>query len=104
MSGHFNKAVTGPQPQNTGIQGLDGHIDRTIGQSSAQGWDVAEQRKRAKEAVMHDYGVTGKDLGKNPDGSYGVIGRDRRAIHERSQKIHQAAGEWRHKNKKTVAK
>ena len=100
VSGHFNKAVSGPQPQNTGIQGLDAHIDRTIGQSSAQGWDAAEQRRRDKLQVMSDYGVTGRDLTKNPDGSYGVLGRKERAIHERSQKIHQAAGEWRNRQKK----
>jgi len=95
VAGHFNKNVDGPGPQNTGIHDLDTHIDRVIGQSSRQGWDVAEGRKRQKEEVMAAEGVTGKDLSKRPDGSYGVLKPEERAVHDRAQKIHEKAGEWK---------
>ncbi len=93
VSGHFTHEVSGPGPQNLGIQGIDAHIDRVIGQSSKQGWDVAEGRKRQKQEVMADTGASGRDLSKNPDGSYSVLKPAERAVHERAQKIHQAAGE-----------
>ena len=94
VSGQFKKEVTGAGPQNTGIHDLDTHIDRVIGQSSAQGWDVAEGRKREKEAVMASTGAAGDDLSKNPDGSYRVMSPAEKAAHKRSQKIHEKAGEW----------
>lgn len=97
VSGQFTKSVTGPMPQNTGIHDLDTHIDRVIGQSSAQGWDVAEARKRQKEEVMASAGVDGHQLSRQPDGSYGVLRPEERAVHERAQKIHQKAGEWKRK-------
>jgi putative FmdB family regulatory protein len=93
VHGHFKKEVTGPVPQNTGIHDLDTKIDRVIGQSSHQGWEVAEGRKRMKQEVMHREGVTGHDLSKNLDGSYRVLKPEERGLHERSQAIHQAAGE-----------
>jgi putative FmdB family regulatory protein len=95
VSGHFSKTVDGPGPQNTGITGLDAHIDRVIGQSSKQGWDVAEGRKREKEEVMADTGATGHDLSKNLDGSYRVLKPEEKAAHKRSQAIHEKAGDWR---------
>ena len=97
ISGQFKKDVDGPQPQNTGIHDLDTHIDRVIGQSAKQGWDVAEGRKREKEAVLEGTGATGHDLSKNPDGSYRVMSTGESAAHARSQKIHDAAGEWQRK-------
>lgn len=97
VAGHFKKNVTGPVPQNTGIHDLDTHIDRVIGQSSKQGWDVAEERKRQKEDVMASHGVTGDYLSKNPDGSYRVLTEVEKAAHDRSQAIHGAAMSWRKK-------
>lgn len=92
VQGHFRKDVTGPMPQNTGIQGLDAHIDRTIGQSAKQGWDVAERRVADKKQVLAaNPGATGYDLSKQPDGSYRVLEPEERAVHERSQAIHGAA-------------
>jgi len=85
--------VTSSGPQNTGIAGLDAHIDRTIGQSAKQGWDVAEERRRKKQAVLDASGANGHDLSKMPDGDYRVMSPEERGVHERSQKIHQAAGE-----------
>lgn len=96
VQGHFSKDVTGPGPQNTGIQGLDAHIDRVIGQSAKQGWDAAEARVQDKRQVLADNpGVTGHDLSKNPDGSYRVLSSEERAAHERSQAIHGAAMDWK---------
>lgn len=92
VQGHFNKTVSGPVPQNTGIHDLDTHIDRVIGQSAKQGWDVAEARVRDKHGVLADNpGATGHDLSRNPDGTYRVLSAEERAAHERSQKIHGTA-------------
>ena len=95
VAGHFTKEVSGPGPQNSGIQGLDAHIDRVIGQSSKQGWDVTERRVRDKQAVMAETGASGADLSKNPDGSYRVLSPEEKAAHARSQAIHEKAGNWR---------
>lgn len=92
VQGHFSKEVTGPGPQNTGIQGLDAHIDRVIGQSAKQGWDAAEARVKDKRQVLaSNPGATGHDLSKQPDGSYRVLTPDERGVHERSQAIHGTA-------------
>lgn len=92
VQGHFNHEVTGPMPQNTGIAGLDAHIDRVIGQSAKQGRDVIDQRVREKQQVLaNNPGATGHDLSRNPDGSYRVLKPKERGVHERSQKIHGAA-------------
>jgi len=100
VSGHFKKDVTGPVPQNTGIAGLDSHIDRVIGQSAAQGREVIHERVQDKQQVLDDNpGSTGHDLSKNADGSYRVLGSDERAAHERSQAIHSGQADWRKKLK-----
>jgi len=99
VQGHFRKDVTGPQPQNTGIQGLDAHIDRTIGQSAKQGWDVAERRVADKKQVLAaNPGATGQDLSKQPDGSYRVLAPEERGVHDRSQAIHGAAMDLAQRN------
>ena len=95
VQGHFNKEVTGAGPQNTGIQGLDAHIDRTIGASAKQGWDVAEGRKRDKLDLLSGTGASGHDLSRNVDGSYRIMKPDERAVHDRNQAIQTAAGAWR---------
>ena len=94
VSGHFNKEVSGAGPQNTGIHDLDTHIDRVIGQSARQGWDVAEGRKRAKEDMISG-GVDPKLIRKNPDGTYGEMKPEEKEVHNRVLKIHEKAGEWR---------
>lgn len=100
VAGHFTKEVSGPVPQNTGIHDLDTHIDRVIGQSSAQGWKVAQKRKQVKEEVIHSTGASGKDLSRNPDGSYRVLSPQERSIHQRGQAIHSAAGDWRRRQRR----
>jgi len=96
VQGHFKKDVTGPVPQNTGIHDLDAHIDRVIGQSAKQGWDVAENRLREKQEVLGGTpGASGQDLSRNPDGSYRVMKPEERGVHERGLGIHRAAMTWR---------
>jgi putative FmdB family regulatory protein len=95
VSGHFKKEVTGPMPQNTGIHDLDTHVDRVIGQHAAQGWDVARARRAVKEQVMDANGVPGEQLSRNLDGSYRAMAPEEKAIHKRSQIIHQKASQWR---------
>lgn len=94
VSGHFSKDVSGPSPQNTGIHDLDTHIDRVIGQSARQGWGVAAERVRDKQALVAD-GVDPKLIRKNPDGSYGEMRPEEKAVHERALQIHERAGAWR---------
>ena len=92
VHGHFNHEVTGPGPQNSGIQGLDAHIDRVIGQSAKQGRDVINQRVHDKRQILaNNPGLQGKDLSKNLDGSYRVLKPEERDVHDRSQNIHKTA-------------
>lgn len=92
VQGHFNHDVTGPGPQNTGIQGLDAHIDRVIGQSAKQGREIIDQRVREKKEILaNNPGVSGHDLSRNPDGSYRVLTPEERGVHDRSQAIHETA-------------
>lgn len=93
----WNKEVTGPLPQNTGIHDLDTHIDRVIGQSAVQGWDVAQRRVRLKRQVMSQTGATGHDLSRNPDGSYRVLSESERAVHDRANQINKLAMDHRKK-------
>lgn len=88
----WKKEVTGPTPQNTGVHDLDTHIDRVIGQSAAQGWNVAERRVSLKRQVLvNEPGATGHDLSRNPDGSYRVLSPEERAVHERANTINSLA-------------
>jgi hypothetical protein len=88
----FNQTVTGPVPQNTGISQLDAHIDRVIGESAKQGWEVQNQRLVDKrEVIKNNPGVTGYDLSKNPDGSYKVLKPEERGVHERANAINSLA-------------
>lgn len=88
VTGAFNQVVTGPVPQNTGVHDLDTHIDRVIGQSSKQGWEVAQQRVATKRQVLdHHPETSGKALSRNPDGTYRVMTPDEFGVHERAQAI-----------------
>lgn len=92
VQGHFTHQVTGPVPQNTGIHDLDTHIDRVIGQSARQGYEVIHQRVQDKKEVLaSNPGASGHDLSRNPDGSYRVLKPEERGVHERSQNIHSTA-------------
>lgn len=70
IEGHFNKEVTGPGPQNTGIHDLDTHIDRVIGQSADQNRAVMEARSKEKRELLHRNGWDPKRMARLPDGTY----------------------------------
>jgi putative FmdB family regulatory protein len=93
VNGVFHQEISnGPVPQNTGISQLDAHIDRVIGQSAQQGWEVHNQRLSDKRQILRENpNVTGFDLSKNPDGSYKVLKPEERAIHERANTINSLA-------------
>jgi len=99
VSGQFKKEVTGPGPQNTGVHDLDTHIDRVIGQHAEQGWKVAQGRYEMKKQVMAAQGVDGNHIRKNPDGSYGVIKPEEKAVHKRALEIQEKAHEWQKSNR-----
>lgn len=89
VTGSFNHAVEGlPVPQNTGIQQLDAHIDRVIGQSAKKGWEVIDQRYQAKKQVLdHHPEATGHDLSRNPDGSYRVLPASEKELRQRVEAV-----------------
>lgn len=87
VDGFFNKEVTGPVPQNTGISQLDVHIDRVIGTHARQGWETHNQRVSEKSKIQ----VGGQPLSKNPDGSYRVMKPEEQAVQERALTIHKMA-------------
>jgi len=92
VSGHFNKDVTGPVPQNTGIHSLDAHIDRVIGKSAAQGWDVQERRVADKKEVLRNNpDADGHDLSEEPDGSWKVLSKKERGFQDRALAINSKA-------------
>lgn len=91
VSGHFNKSVTGPVPQNTGISQLDAHIDRTIGTSAKQGWDEHNRRVQEKRKILSRPENKGTTLSRNPDGSYRPLTLEERKVQARALNIHEAA-------------
>ena len=91
VEGFFDKKVTGPGPQNTGLSQLDAHIDRTIGAHAKQGWDAQLKRLQDKRKVMAKTGASGEKLSKNLDGSYRVLDENEHGVHDRALKIHNLA-------------
>ena len=92
VQGVIQQEVTGPTPQNTGVSQIDTHIDRVIGQSAHQGWDVVGRRVEEKRQVLRrNPGTDGRTLSRNPDGSYSVLPPDERGIHERANVINSLA-------------
>jgi putative FmdB family regulatory protein len=92
VKGVFNKDVTGPVPQNTGIHSLDAHIDRVIGKSAAQGWATHENRVADKREVLRQNPeATGHDLTQRPDGSWGTLSKEERGFQDRALAINSAA-------------
>jgi putative FmdB family regulatory protein len=92
VAGVFNKDVTGPVPQNTGLASLDAHIDRVIGVSAKRGWDEHEKRLRLKKRVLDgNPGASPEALSRNPDGSYRPLSPDERGVHERANAINSLA-------------
>ena len=91
VQGVFNQPVTGPVPQNTGVSQVDANIDRAIGRSAREGWQVQEQRTAEKRVIAEESGARGPDLSRNPDGSYRVLPKEERAIHARAVTINHLA-------------
>lgn len=101
IQGHFNKQVTGPVPQNTGIHDLDAHIDRVIGQSARQGREVIHERVSDKREILRlNPGTSGHDLSRTSDGPYRVLAPEERGVHSRGQNIHNKALDVMAQNKK----
>ena len=102
VSGVFNPGMDGtPGPQNTGVAEIDTVADRAIGESAQQGWQVAEKRVADKREIMEETGVDGKDLSKNPDGSYGVLKPEERGVHDRAQAINSLAMKRLHERRQS---
>jgi hypothetical protein len=91
VTGFFNKSVTGPVPQNTGISQLDTHIDRAIGTHAHQGWEAHQQREVDKRKTFAHQGVHRAPLSKNPDGSYRVMSANETEVQRRALNIHDLA-------------
>jgi len=106
INGFFNKDVTGPVPQNTGISGLDAHIDRVIGTHAKQGWEAHDRRDMVKREALADLPpeeAGKKELAKNPDGSYRVMSPEEQAAHGRVLTIHNMAMKHRKSSKGSVS-
>ncbi|OHD25547.1 MAG: hypothetical protein A2Y38_13055 [Spirochaetes bacterium GWB1_59_5] len=101
ISGVFNHDVSGPGPQNTGIQSLDADYDRVIGQHAKQSWTVIEQRVQEKRRVMATQGVPGEQLSRNLDGSYSPLAPEEKAVLDRGLAIHHAAMDWSKKQRRS---
>lgn len=98
ISGTYNQDVSSPVPQNTGLSQLDAHIDRVIGQSAQKGWEVADLRAQEKREILaKEPEITGRDLSRNPDGSYRVMAPSEKEVHDRALAIHTLAIESRKK-------
>lgn len=98
--GVFSIPVTGPVPQNTGLSGLDTHIDRVIGRHAQQGWATIETRVQEKRRVLSAHpGTDGGDLSRNPDGTYRILNPEERAVHDRANTINNLAMAERQKKK-----
>jgi len=92
VSGVFVKNVSGPVPQNTGLSAYDAHVDRVIGKSAAQGWEVQERRVADKREFLRDNpDAEGYDLTQNPDGSWSKLTKNQRAFTERANTINSMA-------------
>lgn len=92
INGSFKQNISGPVPQNTGVSELDTHIDQVIGESARKGWEVADKRVAEKRAVLERHpDAGGRDLSRNPDGTYRVLGKEERGVHDRALGIHEKA-------------
>lgn len=84
-------------PTTTGFSGVDYNEDRAIGEYSAKKWKVIETRRKAKEDIIREAGVTGFDLSRTPDGDYRVMDPRERVSSERARSWHH--GVMRHRPK-----
>lgn len=102
IKGVFKQTAKGPAPQNTGVHGFDAHVDRVIGDSARQGWEHHMGRLSDKRQILRDNPqAEGEDLSRQPDGSYQIMGKDERGVHERANAINSAAMSTLKKAKKS---
>lgn len=88
----FCQPVSGPTPQNTGLDAVDANLDRVIGQAASQGWETQERRVSDKRAFLQaNPWATGYDLSQNPDGSWSALKPQQRQMKERAQTINSLA-------------
>lgn len=74
--------------ESVGISAIDYGFDRAVGESAKKNWNGIRGRQRDKLDVVRANGVTGWDLTKRPDGTYGVMSPEQRAASERSREFH----------------
>jgi len=92
VNGVFNQEVSGPVPQNTGVDGLDAHIDRVIGQSAEQGRKAHVARVDTKKELLRDNpGATGKDITKTSDGEFHLMSLEERDARDTALSINNQA-------------
>ena len=77
-------------PTTTGFAGVDHEADRALGAYSSRKWEEIRHRTREKEDLIRVTGVTGHDLTRNHDGTYGIMRPEERAASERARNWHNA--------------
>ena len=92
VNGVFNQEVSGPIPQNTGVDSLDAHIDRVIGQSAEQGRKAHVARVDTKKELLRDNpDATGKDITKTSDGEFHLMSQEERNARDAALSINNQA-------------
>ena len=83
-----NVPTQGLSAPDTGLSSHDYVYDRVVGEDSRTKWSQIAARQKDKVQVIEEKGVTGFDLTRKPDGTYGVMTPKQRAASERSRKFH----------------
>jgi len=92
VNGVFNQKISGPIPQNTGVDSLDSHIDRVIGQSAEQGRKAHVDRVNIKKELLRDNpGATGKDITKTADGEFHLMSQEERGARDAALSVNNQA-------------
>lgn len=77
--------TSGLSSPDSGLSAHDYEIDRIVGADAKSKWGSISSRQKEKIQVLQTNGVTGFDLTKKPDGSYGVLTPQQRAASERTR-------------------
>jgi len=92
VNGVFGQEVSGPVPQNTGVDSIDAHIDRVIGQSAEQGRKAHIDRVNTKKSLLRDNpGATGKDITRTAEGEFRLMSSEERKARETALSINNQA-------------
>lgn len=73
---------------DTGLSSHDYEFDRVVGEDAKTKWNQISARQKDKIRVIEGEGVSGFDLTRKPDGTYGVMTPEQRAASERSRSFH----------------